>query len=165
VTATETLPTWDTTGIFPSLDSRELSIAHEAIVADVARLVALYDRHDVRGGERVLDDAAVAAVEEVVGATNDLLEQSRVVEAYAYAFTSTDAGNDRAQSLRSTLAQDTTPLRSLMARLGEWLHALGVDELIERSDLAAEHAWPLRRAAARVEHQMGEHEEKLAASL
>jgi pepF/M3 family oligoendopeptidase len=167
VTATETepLPAWDTTGIFPSLESRELSIAHEAIVADVARLVALYDRHDVRGGDKVLDDAAVAAVEEVLAATNDLLEQSRVVEAYAYAFTSTDATNDRAQSLRSTLAQDTTPVRSLLARLGEWIHALGVDDLLTRSELAAEHAFPLRRAVERVEHQMGEHEEKLAASL
>jgi pepF/M3 family oligoendopeptidase len=165
VTATESLPTWDTTSIFPSLESRELSIAHEAVVADVARLVALYDRHDVRGGDKVLDDDAVAAVEEVLAATNDLLEQSRVVEAYAYAFTSTDATNDRAQSLRSTLAQDTTPVRSLLARLGEWIHALGVDELLTRSELAAEHGFPLRRAVERVEHQMGEHEEKLAASL
>ena len=165
VTTTESLPTWDTTGIFPSLESRELSIAHEEVVADVARLVALYDRHDVRGGDRALDDAAIAAVEEVLAATNELLERSRVVEAYAYAFTSTDACNDRAQALRSTLAQDTTPVRSLLARLGEWIHALGVDELLERSDEAAAHAWPLRRAVARVEHQMGEHEEKLAASL
>jgi len=167
VTATETeaLPHWDTAGIFPSLESRELAVAHEAIVAGVSRLVALYDRHDVRGGERVLDDAALAAVEEVLEATNALLEQSRVVEAYAYAFTSTDAGNDRAQSLRSSLAQDTAPLRSLMARLGEWVAALGVEDLVARSEVAAAHAWPLRRAAQRVEHQMGEAEEKLAANL
>jgi oligoendopeptidase F len=165
VTVTDALPTWNTTSIFPALDSRELAVAHEAIVADVARLVALYDRHDVRGGERTLDDAALAAVEEVLEATNAHLEQARVVEAYAYAFTSTDAGNDRAQSLRSSLAQDTAPVRSLMTRLGEWVHALGVDELVARSEVAAAHAWPLRRAAQRVEHQMGEAEEALAARL
>lgn len=165
MTATESLPTWDTTGIFPSLDSRELAIAHEQVTADVGRLVSLYDRHDVRAGDRVLDDAALAAFDEVLGATNALLERARVVEAYAYAHTSTDAGNDRAQALRTTLAQDTTPVRSLLTRLGEWVHALGVNELIAKSDLAGAHAWPLQRAAARVEHQMGEHEEKLAASL
>lgn len=165
MTAIEALPRWDTASIFPSLDSRELTAAHESAVAGVARLTALYDRHDVRGGERTLDDAAVAAVEEVLEATNDLLEETRVLDSFAYAFTSTDAGNDRAQGLRSTLAQQTAPMRSLNARLGEWLHALGVDELIVRSPVAAEHAWPLRRAAARVEHQMGEDEEALAARL
>ena len=162
---TETLPRWSTDSIFPALDSRELIVAHEGVVAAVARLVALYDRHDVRGGERTLDDATVAAVEEVLTATNDLLEQTDVVEAFAYAFTSTDSSNDRAQGLQSTLAQQTAPIRSLTARLGEWLHALGVDAVIERSQLAAEHAWPLRRAVARVQHQMGEHEEALAAQL
>jgi pepF/M3 family oligoendopeptidase len=164
VTVTD-LPRWDVSSIFPSLTSREFAIAHEGLEAGVDRLVSLYDRHDVRGGERVLDDAAIAAVEEVITDSNDLLEQVRTLEAYVHAFVSTDAGDDQAQALRSALDQRTSALRSLTARFGEWVHALGVDDLIERSGVAAEHAFPLRRAAQRVEHQMGEAEEALAAKL
>ena len=50
-TATDTLPHWDVSSVFPSLESRELAVAHEGVVADLARLVALYDRYDVRDGE------------------------------------------------------------------------------------------------------------------
>ena len=55
-------------------------MAHEGVVADLARLVALYDRHDVRGGDpRPPTDADLAAVDEVIGATNELLEQVRTL--------------------------------------------------------------------------------------
>jgi oligoendopeptidase F len=165
MTVTDDLPRWDVSGVYPSLESREFAVAHEGVEAGIARLVALYDRHDVRGGERVLNDATVAAFEEVLTATNELREATETLEAYVYAFVSTDAGDDRAQAARSTLSQQTSVLRSLGARFAEWVQALGADALVARSEIAADHAWPLERAASRVEHQMPEAEEALAADL
>jgi pepF/M3 family oligoendopeptidase len=163
---TETLPHWDVSPFFPSLDSRELTVGHEEVVADLARLVALYDRHDVRGGEpRSPTDADVAAFDEVVSATNDLMERVRLISAYLYTFISTDSGNDAAAGLRSRLQAELTDLTRLTTRFAAWVARFGPEALIAVSHEAATHAHPLRRAVRAAEHQMTEDEEGLAADL
>ena len=160
------LPRWDVTTFFADLDSREVAVAHEAVVAELARLVALYDRHDVRGGDPrapTADDGPAA--DEVIAATNRLLEQVRTLSAYLYTFVSTDAGNDRAAGLRSRLQTELTDLSRLTTRFDAWVARLGVDALVGSSPTAAEHAHALRRGSAAARHQMSEVEEGLAADL
>jgi oligoendopeptidase F len=162
----ETLPRWDVSSVFPSLDSRELAFGHEAIVADLARLVALYDRHDVRGGDpRSPTDEDVAVFEEVLAATNELTGQVRLVGAYLYTFVSTDSGNETAAGLRSRLQGELTDLNRLGKRFEAWVARLGAEALIGASPEAAAHAHPLRRAAEAAGHQMSEDAESLAADL
>src|SRR5215831_18726481 len=116
VTTTE-LPRWDLTPFFPSLESREFAAAHEGIGAGVARLTALYDEHDVRGGDPVeLDDAAITAFESVLAETNELHEQLRLVGAYLNGFVTTDARNDEANALQSRLQAEVAPMRALSTR-------------------------------------------------
>src|ERR1700736_2691683 len=100
MTSGDTLPRWDMSGVFPGLESRELSAATEALGADLDRLVSLYDRHGVRAGapERATAEQ-LAAFDEVVTATNSLLDQVRVLTAYLTAFAATDARNDHAATL------------------------------------------------------------------
>ncbi len=164
---TETaLPHWDVTSLFPSLESREVAVAHEATVADLARLVALYDRHDVRGGEpRPVTDADTPAVDEVIEATNALLDQVRTLSAYLASFVTTDAGNDRAAGLRSRLQTELTDLSRLTTRFDAWVARLGADALVAASPAASDHAHALRRAETAAIHQMSEAEEGLAADL
>lgn len=164
-TTAEELPRWDVTGYFPGLDSREFAAAEEQVGADVGRLVALYDSHDVRGGDRVLDDAAVAAFDEVVAASNEVSQRIDQLEAYVYAFLSTDADDATAQAAMSRLERAQVPLSTLSSRFDAWCAALGADELVQRSTQAAEHAWPVRKAAQRAERQMSEAEEALASEL
>jgi len=165
VTATE-LPRWDLTAFFPSLESREFAAAHEALGAGVARLTALYDEHDVRGGAPVaLDDATVDAFETVLRETNELQDQLRLVAGYVSAHVTTDARDDEANALQSRLQAEVAPLRTLSTRLAAWIARLGADALVERSTMAADHAWPVRKAARAAEHQMSEAEEALAAEL
>ena len=96
----DTLPRWDVTPFYPGLDSREFSSAHEGFSAGVARLTALYDEHDVRGGDPVeLDHDAIAAFEEVIAETNELQDHLRLGNAYVYSFISTDARDDHAAAL------------------------------------------------------------------
>ena len=56
-------------------------------------------------------------------------------------------------------------VRPLLARLADWVQALGVDQLATVSDEAREHLGPLRRLATRADHQMNESEEGLYAEL
>jgi oligoendopeptidase F len=174
------LPHWDVTTIFPALGSRELAVAHEQIVADLARLGSLYDLHDVRGDEDAaqgagatsdengrgpIADADVLAFDEVLTETNRLLEQVRLVGAYLYTFISTDSGNDEAAGMRSRLQTELADLTRLTKRFEAWVARLGPAELAARSDQAADHAYPLDRAARAAQHQMSEAEEGLAADL
>ena len=126
VTATETLPRWDLSPFYPGLDSREFAGAHESIGADVARLTALYDSHDVRSGDGVeLDEETITAFEEVISETNELQDHLRLVNAYLYGFITTDARDDQAAALNSQLQAQVAPLRTLSSRFAEWVARLG----------------------------------------
>ena len=160
------LPRWDLTPFYPSLESREFASAHESIGAGVARLTALYDGHDVRDGDPVdLDDDTIKAFEEVVRETNELQDEVRLVNAYLYAFITTDAREERAAAMQSQLQAQLAPMRTLSTRFAAWIARLGADRLIDASQVAADHAWPLHKAEFAATHQMTEAEEGLAAEL
>src|SRR6476661_5300392 len=89
----ERLPRWELASFFPSLDSREFAVAHEALLADLGRLRTLYDEHEV-GTEAV--PATVEAIEAVVEGTNEVMEQVRLLGAYLYAHIAADATDDQA---------------------------------------------------------------------
>src|SRR6476620_2352841 len=117
MTETPTLPRWDPTALFPSLESREFAAAHEGLGAQVARLVALYDEHGVAEVAAHAPDAGeVAAFEAIIGATNDVNEAMEQLEAFTYAFVSTDSRDATAQGVLSELERHEATLRQLSAR-------------------------------------------------
>src|SRR5207253_3076815 len=73
--------------------------------------------------------------------------------------------DDVAQARQSELSQHLVELQKLGTRFVAWLGSIDVEALIERSALAREHAFPLRKAAQAARHQMSEPEEDLAAAL
>ncbi len=160
------LPHWDVTQFFPSLGSRELASAHEGLLADLGRLRSRFDEFGVRGGDRRdVTDQDVTAIDEVIPALNELLDQMRLVGAFLYAHVSTDARDDDAATLQSRFQADTASFATLTKRLQAWVASIGTERLVERSPIAADHAFPLRRAEEAAAHQMSEAEEDLAAEL
>ncbi len=160
------LPRWDTDSIFPGLGSREWAAANEALGAGVERLTALYDDRDVRGGEpRTPTDEDLATLRELLGATNELLEQARLVRAYAHALVSTDAGDAAAAAAEARIEADMAGLTALAARRSAWIARLGADALAAADPVAAEHAHLLRRSEEEANHLMSEGEERLHAEL
>jgi pepF/M3 family oligoendopeptidase len=164
--ATAAPPRWDLTPIFAGLDDRDFSSALEGVYADVDRLVALYDKLDIRTTEpRAVDDDDLAALESVLEATNELQAELRPIVTYLYGLISTDSRDDRAAARYVELQTRAAPLAPLAKRLGAWLASLDVEACITRSPLAGEHAFALRKAAEGAALQMTEQEESLAGEL
>ncbi|MHB1855497.1 MAG: gluzincin family metallopeptidase, partial [Acidimicrobiales bacterium] len=163
---TTVLPRWDLSGYFPSLGSREFAEHHERLGADVDRLAALYEEHDVRGGtDAVVDAARLEAFESVLAATNEVFEEFRLLNAYVYAFVTTDARDETAAALASELQAQGARVRSLTTRFDAWVAALGADALVAGSVVAADHSFPLHKAERSAAHQMTEGEEALYSEL
>src|SRR5205807_5780404 len=119
--------------------------AWEKLGADLSRLTARYDRRRVRGGKSAAPSAAViAAFEDVVNGTNDLLEQVRVLSAYVNALITTDGRDDRAASVYSALQARLADLQRLTTRFEAWVGRFGADALASASRVAAEHRHALR---------------------
>ena len=165
-TADETLPRWDPTDVFASLGDRAFVASLEEVAADTARLLALYDRHDVGRAQAHAPTAAeVAAFDEVLAATNRLEARLDVLRAFVHAYLTTDSTDAAAQARSSELDRTSAALRQLSARFTAWVAALGADALAAASASAADHAGPLRRLEVRAEHQMSPGEESLYAEL
>jgi oligoendopeptidase F len=163
---TTALPHWDLSDLYPSLASREYAAAREAFGAEVVRLEALYDEHDVRGGDPLeVDDKTVAAFEAAIEGTNGILNQLRTVNAYISSFVTTDARDDAAQAELSGLQKDQAQLGKLRTRLDAFVARFDTEQLVNASTVAADHAFPLERASLRASHQMSEPEEALASDM
>jgi pepF/M3 family oligoendopeptidase len=154
------------TTVFPSLDSSEFGEAFEELVNKVDELSALVDEKNVRRADSPdVGDETVAVFEDVLTRLNDLGDRSREVTSYLYAFITTEAQNDAAQAKNSELQMKLISLSKIGTRFVAWLGSLDVDTLIERSQVARDHEFAVRKAKRDAETQMSEIEEDLASSL
>lgn len=166
MTTTVPLPHWDLSDVFPGLDSREYRAAREQYGAEVIRLEALFDERDIRGGDPLeVDEKSVAAFEEALGATNAILEQLKLVSAYLASFVTTNARDDKAQAEMSGMQRENARLSRLRTRFDAYMARFDRAALTAASTDAADHDFPISRAAFRAEHQMSEAEEGLASEL
>lgn len=160
------LPRWDTASLFPGLASRAYADASERLGADVERLAALFDRHGVGGGEPADATAGdIAALDDVLGATNAVLEQLRLLEAFVHALVTTDADDTAAAAEQARLDGLGATLEVLAARRDAWIARLGAGALAGASPTASEHGYLLQRSGEAAEHLLSDGEEALAAEL
>jgi pepF/M3 family oligoendopeptidase len=159
-----TLPHWDMTVIYPSLESAEFGEGLRAGIRAIDELAALFDQYGVaQRAPAPLDAATVAAVERVIERYNAVLAEIQTLWAYIRGFVSTDSRDERAQASLSELQQHLARLSLLGTRFTAWIGSLDVAALIELSGVAREHAFMLRKAKARAEHLMPPALEELAA--
>ncbi len=159
-------PRWDLSPFFTSLDDRELLGSLEAVAADVDRLTALCDERDVRAGaprEVTAEDGDT--LERLLTALDEMTARSRLVGAFLYARTTTDARDDEAARLQVQLQTATAAVGPLVKRVEGWVARLGADALAATGPVARDHAFWLERSARLADHQMSEPEEGLAAEL
>lgn len=162
-----TLPRWDVSAVFPSLDASEFAAGFAAVVARVDDLTSLFDEIGVAKFDSAphVDSALVAAVERVITAMNETLAPYRTLRSYIYSFVATDSRDTTAQARLSEAQRQSVRLAQLRARFTAWIGSMDVEALIESSELAREHAFTLREAAMLSAHLMPPGEEALAAEL
>jgi len=162
----DVLPRWSVADLHTSLEARSFGDAMEQVAADVDRLIAQFDELGIGATDRrtptAADGAATTIAIEQFNRTADALD---LLDVYVYSIVSTDSRDDRAQSVMSELRVVDARLRPLLARLAEWVASLGVDDLVQHSQVALGHVGPLHRLARRAEHQMPDTEENLYAEL
>jgi pepF/M3 family oligoendopeptidase len=162
----QTLPHWDMTVVYPSLESPEFEAGFEETLAEIDRLVALFDEKDIAKKDHVpLDESTIRNFETVVNQFNEVLEGIQTTVAYIQSYLTTDSRDDKAQAAWSSLQPKQVQLSLLGTRFTAWLGSLDVEGLIEKSSLAKEHAHMLRKAKIESEHLMSPVEEELAAEL
>ena len=160
------LPRWDMSRLYPSLESEAFGTAFAHLLAGITALRTTYDGAGVRARDDVKVDAeTVATFDTLVRQHNALMEDLRTLSAYISSFVSTNSRDDVAQARESELRQHLVEAQKLWTRFEAWIGSLDVEALINRSPLAREHAFPLRKAAQAARHLMSEPEEDLAASL
>lgn len=161
----QTLPRWNVTDVHESLDARSFTAELELVCADVKRLSALFDELNIRSTNRVIDSTDGDRADRAIAEFNRVSDALNLLHAYVYSIVSTDSRHEQAQAVLSELNTTESSLRPLLARLADWVAALGADEIANVSAEAREHLGPLQRFAERATHQMPEAEEHLYASL
>jgi oligoendopeptidase F len=160
------LPTWDVSNVHESFGARSFVYAMEQSAADVDRLTALFDELDIRSTPpREPNPGDGVAADRVLAGWNRVSHDLDLLDAYVNATVATDSRDAEAQGLTSEIETVAARFSPLLARLADWVDALGADPLAAVSEAAREHVGPLRRLSARSGHQMPEREEHLYAEL
>ncbi|WP_425145777.1 M3 family oligoendopeptidase [Deinococcus sp.] len=156
-------PHWRTDDLYPALDSVQYEAALGELGATLTALGELFDRLGIVKGRQSADPQA--DFEQALTALNALLELHKPVQAYVYAFFSTDSRSDLAQARLSELTTLMQPLSTLSTRFEAWLGGLDLDALRAACELARAHSYTLERARYAAQHQMSPGEEELASEL
>jgi pepF/M3 family oligoendopeptidase len=160
------LPHWDMTPLFPALDSPQFNSSFDDLVSRIGELRPVFDAAGVRKSEASeVTDQVVAAFEDILNRMNAIAELGRTVRGYLYALITTESRNDLAQGRNSELQMHFVEVDKLSKRFTAWIGSLDIDALIERSSVAKDHEFFVRRAAESAQHLMSEAEEDLASSL
>lgn len=161
-----TLPHWDMTVIYPGLASPEFEQGFAHVIGIIQQLSQCFDSHSIKEQPpTALTEETIQAFEEVVNQLNAVIEETLTLNVYISCFVSTNTQDTLAQARLSELQQPLVSLRQLGTRFTAWIGSLDVEALLERSQVAKEHAYMLSKAKARAAHLMTPLEETLAAEL
>jgi pepF/M3 family oligoendopeptidase len=164
---TKALPHWDMTPIYPGMESVEFADGFSNVVQDIENLTKLFDDHHIMKlpAAPALNQDIIQAFETVIEHYNTVLEATETLAVYIMCFVTTNSHDTVAQAKLSELQQSMLILSQLGTRLTAWIGSLDVEALIERTSIAREYAFMLRKAKISAEHLMTPEEENLASEL
>ena len=166
MSAVHTLPHWDMTVVYPGLESQEFAQGFARGIQDINELAHLFDTyHIMEQTSTSVNNETIKAFEAVVERYNAVLDTTRTLSAYIMCFVTTKTSDNLAQARMSELQQATIILSQLDTRFAAWIGSLDIEALIDRSALARDHAFMLRKAKLRAEHLMSPPEEALFSEL
>lgn len=163
------LPHWDMSVVYPGLESAEFQAAFAEIRQAIQSLETFFDERQIHGASRPatapLTAQEVETFEALVERINQTMEAMNTLVAYVGSFISTDSRNTTAQAIMSQIQLQGVRTAKLNTRLTAWVGTLAVDELIQASPAAQDHAYALSRAQIQAQHLLTPEVEDVVAEL
>ena len=167
-----TLPLWDLSNVYPSLESKEFTEAIDQLKAQLDELDSYMSERSIhRAGPRPEDSAELA---ETIGGyadrMNALLQLFGTLGAYVHSFVSTDSYNTTAKRIESELEVLGLRLDRQAVLFQGWIRTISEDPdalpaALAHEGSAKEHTFYLKESAEQSKYLMGEEEETLASEL
>lgn len=160
------LPRWDASVLYPGLESPEFAQG----MADLATALASLGQQTPFLAEGAatsdsINGAELDRFEDILSRINAAAQQYELLASYIYAHVSTNSRDDVAQARMSELTNQGVTFDKVMTSFCAWVGSLPIEDVIARSDLAAEHAYGLRKLHSSAQHLMSPEAEALAAEL
>ncbi len=162
-----TLPHWDLSNVYPSLESKEFETAIDALTYRVEGLEQLLSERTARLNAKTPIKELSAAVGEVIDGFNDVYEISGTLRAYIHSFVTTDSHNTVAMKKMSEFQMIGVRIQNLGNQFQAWVGGIAplLEKVIQANPSARAHAFSLRETAVQSKYLMSQAEETLAAEL
>jgi oligoendopeptidase F len=149
-----TLPRWDLSAAFPSLDSSAFADEFKAVTKEIELFEGDLDRLRERG-----------SVDEALDRFNRLLSRIGTLRAFVSAHTTTDSRDELALGRASEMDPIISRSGKIYKRLIAWFGEMEPDDLLENSEGARRHEFFIRRSKIAAAHQMTPELEALSSDL
>jgi pepF/M3 family oligoendopeptidase len=164
----ETLPRWDLSNVYPSLESDQFAKA----TVDLKNQLTALDRYlDHQHISRAVSRTELIEVKERINGYLDRMNTAQklysTLNSFIASYVTTDSYNTSAKRLESELEIVGVGLRKQEIRFQGWLGAVAdfLPKVLEENGPAKDHSFYLREMAEQSRYLMSETEEALAAEL
>lgn len=164
---TQTIPHWDLTNIYPTLDSPQLQ-ADMQWVTDEGKAIEQYYTEkllplDEKSDPQLLSKHLSVLVDDL----NALFLKTNTIRAYLNGFISTDSYNKDAMRMNSRFDISMLQINILTTRITAWLGKIkpAMPAALEIEGSARQHAFALLENAEQAQYLMSDAEETLASEL
>jgi pepF/M3 family oligoendopeptidase len=168
----ETLPHWDLSNIFPSLESKELDGAVKDLSTRIKKLDQFLEKEKIsRKGEIPSSmERTAMLVADYLQMTNDILALAGTIRAFLYGYISTDSFNTLAKRKESEFERITVQIHQQEVLFKGWLGEVvkqGIDlgGLIAANPAVKDHNFFLQETVEQSKYLMSDEEEALASDL
>jgi pepF/M3 family oligoendopeptidase len=162
-----TLPHWDLSNVFPSLDSAGYASAFDKFKSQLDGLEQLSVTRLAKMDSTTPANDLAVVVGEALDRFNELYENSGTLRAYLQSFVATDSHNEVAMKKMSEFQMVAVRLQNVSNQFQAWVGRLEpvLEQVIPLNSTASSHAFSLREAAEQSKYLMSGPEETLAAEL
>jgi pepF/M3 family oligoendopeptidase len=162
-----TVPHWDLTNVYPSIESQEFETATTLVQERIQKLEIFFSIDVKSLDPRTPVSILAANVGSAIDQFNGLYELSGTVQAYLQSFITTNSRDKLAMKKMSEFEQLSVKIQNLNNQFQAWIGKLSpmIDEIIEQNSLAKAHAFALKVSVEQSKYMMSEAEEALAAEL
>jgi len=167
-----TMPHWDLSNIYPSLESKELDGAVKDLSTRIKKLDQFLEKEKIsRNGEIPSSNERTAMlVSDYLQMTNDILALAGTIGAFLYGYISTDSFNTLAKRKESEFEKITVQIHKQEVLFTGWLgevvkRGTDLDSLTAANPAVEDHDFFLQETVEQSKYLMSEEEEALASDL